>query len=95
MSEATDTQKQPIDVGHVLAFMIDQLADLSWQKLGLRHDPITNALEKDLDQARLAIDATDALVKVLRPHLEGEDQRQLDNLARDLKMNYMNHGGTS
>jgi len=69
--------------------MVDQMADLAWQKLGLRHDPITNGMAKDLAQAKSAIDATDALIKVLRPNLDGDDQRQLDNLSRDLKMNFV------
>lgn len=80
---------QPVDVREVLAFMIDQTAGFAWQKLGLQPDMATGAIHRDLAQARIAIDATAALSGVLEPNLDDEDRRQLQNLVRDLRVNFV------
>jgi hypothetical protein len=80
---------EPIPVGHVLAMMIDQVSDLGWQRMGLRADMMTGKIEKDLDQAKLAIDACSQLADLLIPHLDDEDKRQMQNLVRDLRVNYV------
>ena len=43
---------QPIDVDQVIMVMIDQMAGIAWQKLGLQNDLITGKIEKDLTQAK-------------------------------------------
>lgn len=86
-----DAQKptEPIDVYAVLAVFVDQLASIAWQKLGLQHDPITGKLEADLDQAKVAIDATAGLALHLEGQLDDEDKRRIHGLLRDLKVNYV------
>lgn len=81
--------KEPIDVYAVLAVFVDQLASIAWQKLGLQHDPITGKLEQDIDQAKVAIDATAGLVLHLEGQLDDEDKRRIHSLLRDLKVNYV------
>lgn len=86
----SDQEKaQPIDVYQVLAIMVDQLAELAWQKMGLKSDPLTGQIEKDLEQAKAAVDSAAELSKFLVPKLDDADKRQIENLVRDLRVNYV------
>lgn len=90
MSEPeTGTPKEPIDVYAVLAVMVDNLASFGWQKLGLQPDLATGTVVRDLAQAKAAIDGAAALSAILEPQLDEADRRQLQNLVRDLRINYI------
>jgi hypothetical protein len=56
--------------------------------MGLQPDPKTGKIEKDMDQAKLAIDASETLFKLIEESLDDDDKRQVQNLMRDLKVNY-------
>lgn len=88
------TPQESLDVDEVLAVMVEQLASIGWQKLGLQPDPFTGKTSRDLDQARSAIDAVAALVPLLQPRLDERDRRQLANLLNDLRANFVNQSGT-
>ncbi len=87
MSAAETTR--PIDVDEALAMAIEQFGAIAWQKLGLQPDPLTGQTSRDLPQARVAVDAVAALAGVLEPRLDDEDRRQVQNLVRDLRVNYV------
>lgn len=89
MSDRPDPQAEPIDVHHVLAVMLEQLAEIAWQKLGLRPDPFTQRIHRDLAQAKVAVDIVAAVAAQLEPSLDDEDRRHIQNLVRDLKVNYV------
>jgi hypothetical protein len=74
--------------------MIEQLAMIAWAKLGLQPDPITGKIEANMVDAKLAIDSVGDLVHRLQPEVDAEDKRQLDNLLRDLRINYVNRSGS-
>lgn len=84
-----DSPGQPIDVNAVIPELVQVLADLAWQKLGLRADPVTGVTQRDLEQARLSIDAVAALAGVIDQHLEPGDQREIRNLVTNLRMNFV------
>jgi hypothetical protein len=69
--------------------MTDQLAAVAWQKLGLQPDPMLGKVEQNLEEAKLAIDLTSHLASFLQPRLDEEDKRQMHNLIRDLRINYV------
>ncbi|MGE0001910.1 MAG: DUF1844 domain-containing protein [Fimbriimonadaceae bacterium] len=77
-------------VNTVLAVMIEQLASIAWQRLGLQSDPFSGKTERDLDQARRAIDAVAAIAPILSSKLDDDDRRQISNLVNDLRANYVN-----
>lgn len=81
--------KQPIDVHDVLAVMVDQMATIAWQKLGLQPDWGTGRIEKDLGQAKVAIDVTTHLSTFIEPKLEDEDRKRIHSLIRDLRLNFV------
>ena len=81
--------KEPLDVYQMLAALVDQLASISWQKLGLQPDIITGQIHQDLTQARTAIDATAKLSEVLETVLDEEDRRRIHGMVRDLRINWV------
>jgi len=80
---------EPLSVFNVLTFMVDQMASIAWQKLGLQPDMVTGQLLADLDEAKVAIDVTSHLASFIEPKLEEEDRRRVHTLVRDLRMNYV------
>ncbi len=89
MADENDSQKQPLEVSSVIAVMLDQMVSIAWQKLGLQHDVMTGKIEKDVNQAKLAIDVASSLGQFLEPVLDEDDKRQVQNILRDLKVNFV------
>lgn len=94
MAESTETQSptaeaKPIDVYDVIMVMVDNMAAIAWQKLGLQPDLITGKVEKDLAQAKTAIDLTTHLASFIEPRLDEDDKRRMHSLVRDLRINYV------
>jgi hypothetical protein len=83
------TPQEPIDVHTVLMIMLEQMASIAWQKLGLQPDMATGKVVADLPQAKVAIDVTAHLATTLEPKLDEDDRRQLQNLVRDLRVNFV------
>lgn len=79
----------PISIYDVIVIMTDQIAAIAWQKLGLQPDPLTGKAEKDLVEAKVAIDLTTHLATFVQDRLDPEDQRRMHNLIRDLRINYV------
>lgn len=90
MSE--ETREAPTVFDHI-AVLLDQMAGVAWQKLGLQPDMVTGKIEPDLDQARVAIDVVSFLANKLEPQLDEDDRRQIQSLVRDLKINFVQKGG--
>lgn len=86
---AADQPLQPVEMSAVLRLCIAQLSAVAWQKMGLQADPFTNAIHKDIAQARTAIDAAAALLEKLLPQLGGREARDYQSLLVDLRMNFL------
>ena len=93
MSDSPTTPDKPLSVYDVLPFIIEQMASVAWQKLGLQHDPVTGGLDQDLSQARVAIDFVAFAANQLEPQLDEADKRQLQTLVRDLRINFVQRSG--
>jgi hypothetical protein len=87
---AAGEEKQPVDLYEVLGYMLQQLTEVSWQKLGLQPDYITGKIEPDLTQAKLGIDVISHVASLIEPKLDEADRRVLNNTVRDLRLNYVN-----
>lgn len=82
----------------LIMIMVDQFASVAWQKMGLQPDPMTGKIHQDLEEARVAIDVAVGLAAFLKEKLDDDDQRRIDSLVRDLRMNFVNQsssGGAS
>ena len=69
--------------------MVDQMAAVAWQKLGLQPDMVTGQIHPDLEEVKGAIAITSHLASFIEPKLEEEDRRRVHTLVRDLRMNYV------
>lgn len=83
----------PIDVDQMIMMMIEQMASIAWQKLGLQPDMITGQIAKDIPQAKTAIDVTTHLATFIEPKLDDSDKQRLHDLIRDLRMNWVQKSG--
>lgn len=79
----------PVDIYSLIRSFIGILGSQTWQWLGLLKNPSTGELEKDLQQARIAIDTIAGLAKQLEGHLSSTEQREIQNALSDLRMNYV------
>ncbi len=88
------TPGEPLSVFPMIMVMVEQFANIAWQKLGLQPDQMTGVIHKDLAEAKVAIDVTTGLAAFLKEQLDADDQRRIDSLVRDLRMNYVNQSGS-
>lgn len=79
----------PVEIYSLLQSFISMLVNQCWQWLGLVKNPVTGNLEKDLAQAKVAIDTVALLVTQLEPKLEPSEQRQMQAILSDLRMNFV------
>jgi len=80
---------QPLIVEELVVMMIDQLAAVAWQKMGLQPDMLSGTVDKNLPAAKVAVDAVAALVPLVEDKLEESDRREMHNLVRNLRLNFV------
>lgn len=79
----------PVDVYSLVKSFIGILGAHAWQWLGLVKNPVTGQMEKDLSQAKVAIDSIRTLIQQIEDKLEPTEQRELKGLIADLQINYV------
>lgn len=85
MSELTTEQKhQALFVQLVLS-----LQQAAWFQLGKIPNPVSNKIDRDLNQARYSIDLLDMLLARTQGNLHEEETRMLEHVLRELKLNYV------
>lgn len=78
---------EPLSIYTAIAFSLEQFVALAWQRMGLQPDIITHKMEKDIEQAKIAIDIAAHLAQALDPKLDDAERRRIQNLMTDLKIN--------
>jgi len=73
----------------LVASCLNVLAAKAWESLGLVPSPATKQVERNLDDAQLAIDAAAALAEVVRPRVPDADRREIENLIATLRLNFV------
>lgn len=89
MPETEQGERKSLSVYDVVVAMVDQMAAIAWQKLGLQPDFMTHKIEKNIEEAKVAIDLVQHLATFVEPKLDEEDKRAMFNLVRDLRLNYV------
>ena len=84
-----EQELEPLDVYALLRVMVAQLSSAAWQKMGLQPDPFTNALHRDTEQARVAIDCVGLVAEKLLPQLHGQEAQDLQSMLTDLRLNFV------
>ena len=77
------------DVRSVLALFLGELRNLAWLRMGLVANPVTNEIEKDLLQAKMAIDTVTFLASQLDAHVAPEERLPLKAMVSDLQVNFV------
>lgn len=77
------------DVYSVLALFLQELRSLAWLRMGLVANPSTGQIERDLEQARIAIDTVEFLAKQLEPAVAPEERLPLKAMVSDLQINFV------
>lgn len=62
----------------------------AWEAMGLVADPLSGKVEKNLSEARIAIDAVSALYPVMHEGMGSEEKRRFEALLTDLRINFVN-----
>jgi hypothetical protein len=88
--EAGEQAPPPLDTWGVLHYCFLLLHAQAWQALGLMPNPGTGKVEKDLVQARAAIDTAAFILGQLEKKIGGKELRDLQNVVADLKANFVN-----
>jgi Domain of unknown function (DUF1844) len=86
MRERIEEALEKLSIAQYLLDMAVELASLAYLKMGI--PPDVNAKFKDMEQARLAIDAVDAIVQVLGDRIPEEAVSALTGTVDNLKMNF-------
>lgn len=81
--------REPLDAPGLLKWCISLLAAHAWQSMGLIPNPSTNTIERNLNDARLAIDAAGVLVEQVKPRLDDPGRREMEALLADLRINFV------
>ena len=92
-SEKTEQESSPVDIAsldinQLIEVFIMLLSEKAWRYIGLRVDPRTNKLDKDLAKAHVAIDCMISLVDKIEPTLDDAETERLRRLITDLQLNY-------
>ena len=90
VQEQKTEETQPVDVWGLLNYCILLLHSHAWQTMGLMPMPGAGTVTKDLEQARVAIDAAAALASQLEAKLSGQQLRDLRTMISDLRLNFVN-----
>ncbi len=63
------------------------------QQMGKLKDPLTDAVERNLDAARNSIEMLEMLREKTKGNLSGEESRLLVQVIQELKLNYVDEAG--
>jgi hypothetical protein len=86
---------ESIDVYGVVQYCVALLNGHAWQWMGLVMNPVTKTVERDLTQARVAIDCIEALLKQSQAGMPEAQARQLQQALNDLRINFVRQGAQS
>jgi hypothetical protein len=73
----------------LLSQLIMMLHGAAMQHMGKIKNPISDKIERDLAQAQLSIDMLDMIQEKTRGNLSSEEERFLQSLVQELKLNYV------
>ncbi|HEX9935430.1 MAG TPA: DUF1844 domain-containing protein [bacterium] len=65
----------------------------AWQQLGKIKNPITDKIERNLEQARYSIDMLEAIRKKTAGNINDAEKRMLDQAISELQLNYIDEAG--
>ena len=89
MTTISEDEKQSI----IFVRLLFTFQAAAMQQMGKQADPFTGTIQRDLQQAAMSIDTLDMLRIKCRGNLNESEQRLLDHLLSELKLNYVDEIG--
>jgi len=77
----------------LLTSFLSLMAMKAWEGMGLVPNPMSGKTEKNLEDARLAIDAYAAVFELLRPRVDEGERREIENALTMLRVNFVDKSG--
>lgn len=59
------------------------------QQMGKLKNPVSDKIERNMDQAQMSIDMLDMLQTKMKGNLNDDEQRYLREVLKELKLNYV------
>lgn len=92
-TEESKEAPQMVDISalplwQILPLFLNILDRIAWQKMGLVVNPASQEIEKNLDQARAAIDIYEFILSQQGTHVEEKHRQVLEARLTDLKLNF-------
>jgi hypothetical protein len=85
-----DTKEEKSQVkDELFLHLVFMFQTASLQQMGKLLNPVTQKIEKNLEQAKYSIDILEVLQEKTRGNLGEEEKKYLDNVLFDLRMNYL------
>jgi hypothetical protein len=85
--QAEDPSGNPLpDVWSMLMYFMEQMQQIAWLRMGLIPEYLT---EKDLNQARVAVDTVAMLAKQLEAVIAPEERLPLQAMVSDLRLKFV------
>jgi len=85
---AAEAQSQGQD-DQLFMYLVSTFYSSAWMQMGKIENPVTNKVERDLEQAQMSIDILDVLKKKTEGNLTDQEQQYIDRALRELKSNFM------
>lgn len=76
-------------VWDILKAFILALSENAWRWMGLVVNPVTQRAERDMEQAKVAIDCVDLLIQKLEGKLSWEETKNFKEILANLQMNFV------
>jgi len=85
----TEQSQEYPEQGELFTYLVSTFYSSAWMQMGKMANPVTNNVERDLQQAQFSIDLLDMLKEKTQGNLSDDEARLLDHAIKELKMNYM------
>lgn len=79
---------KPIEIKDILYMTIISLESKAWAYLDLVAHPETQKHHKDTGEAQTAIDAIDALYRIIEPKLDPDEKKEIQVRLTNLRLNF-------
>src|SRR5882762_8961239 len=83
-----ETIKMTGDADYRFLSLVMSLATAAWSQLGKVPNPVSNKIEKDVDQARISIEFLRMVQKKTEGNLSVKEQELIDNTVAELELNF-------
>jgi hypothetical protein len=90
---ATEENISTGDADYRLLALVMSLATAAWSQLGKIPHPVTQKIERDIDQAKISIDFLRMLLEKTEGNLQPKEEELLRNTVTDLELNFADEAG--